>query len=117
MTRDEIKTRFPHASEAFIRANSNLDHPRPFAVMERVARHEPLEKDQGQEATTGRLHIRFVSVRKRLCDPDNLSPKWLLDCLRFSKIIPGDEPEKITLEVTQRKTRKGEQEHTIITIT
>ena len=46
----------------------------------------------------------------------NLSVKWLLDACRYARIIRGDEPEKITLEVTQRKCAKGEREHTIIEI-
>jgi hypothetical protein len=78
--------------------------------------HEPLEADKGQEATTARLHIRFTSVRKRLCDPDNISVKWQLDALRYCGAIDGDEPEKITLEVDQRKAVKGETERTIIRI-
>lgn len=40
----------------------------------------------------------------------------MLDCLRFIGAIPGDEPDKITLETTQRKVQKGETEHTEITI-
>ena len=84
--------------------------------MERAPVHEPLEARQGEEGGSGKFLVRFESVRKRLCDPDNLSVKYLLDSLRFARVIPGDEPEKITLEVTQRKCAKGEEEHTMIEI-
>ena len=41
----------------------------------------------------------------------------MLDCLRYCQAIRGDEPDKITLETTQRKTEKGEEEFTLIEIT
>lgn len=85
--------------------------------LERAAGHAALGQDQGQEGPAGRVHLRIVSVRKRLLDPDNLSPKWLIDCLRYCGAINGDEPDKISLETTQRKAGKGEEEHTIIEIT
>jgi hypothetical protein len=76
-----------------------------------------LAADRCQEGTAVQFLVRFTSVRKQLCDPDNLSVKYLLDALRFAAVIPGDEPEKIQLEVTQRKCRKGEREHTLIEVT
>ncbi len=88
----------------------------PSAIMERNPGNEPLEADQAKAASASRLHIRFTSARKRLCDPDNLSVKWLLDCLRYCGAIDGDEPDKITLEVAQRKCGKDEQEHTLIEV-
>ena len=61
-----------------------------------------------------RVHVCFTSVRKRLLDPDNVVCKWTLDALRFSGVLRGDEPDKITLEIKQRKAEKGEEEHTLI---
>ena len=84
--------------------------------MERPSGNEPLETDQVQEGTAGRVHIRFVSFRQRLCDPDNLSVKWMLDCLRYCGAIDGDEPEKISLEVAQKKVKLKSDERTEITI-
>lgn len=77
---------------------------------------KPLAADKVEKRTAGKLHILFISRRKRLCDPDNLSAKWLLDCLRYCGAIDGDEPEKITLEVKQEKCAKNQQPHTIIQI-
>ncbi len=86
------------------------------AFVERLTVNGALGSGQGKKGSPDRVHIRFVSVRKRLLDPDNLSEKWLLDCLRNCGAIDGDEPDKITLETTQRKAAKGEEEHTEITI-
>jgi hypothetical protein len=82
---------------------------------QRLCREGPLEEClHDQKASTERVHIRIVSTRKRLLDPDNLVPKWHIDCLRFIGAIRGDEPDKITLEVSQVKAAKGQQE--IVTI-
>ncbi len=95
---------------------ANPHHPRPTPKLECAALDGSLEAGKGKETGPSRVHIRFTSVRKRLLDPDNLSEKWLLDCLRYCRIIRGDEPEKITLETTQRKAAKGEEEHTLVEI-
>lgn len=87
-----------------------------IAELERPARDRPLAAREAKASNSGAVHIRFVSVRKRLLDPDNISEKWVLDCLRFANIIRGDEPDKITLETTQRKAAKTEAEHTEVTI-
>lgn len=116
MTFDELKRRFPQAGPGFIAANLDSNNPRTNPVMEHRPVPVPLAKDKAQEESPERLLIRIVSVRKRLIDPDNLCEKWLLDCLRFVGAISGDEPDKITLETSQRKAQKGEEEHTEITI-
>ena len=116
MNRNEIIKRWPNASESCIQANLDPDRPRENPIVERASGDEPLAPDQGQEGTAGRVHIRFVSFRQRLCDPDNLSCKYLLDALRFSGAIHGDEPEKISLEVTQQKVKLKSDERTVITI-
>ena len=91
--------------------------PYPLPELERHLSPRPLATHEGEEADSSRIHLRIVSIRKRLLDPDNLSPKWIIDCLRYSKIIRGDEPDKITLQVEQRKCAKGEAEATQIWIT
>jgi hypothetical protein len=96
--------------------DDHTQNTRTDAELERNLSGSPLGKNQDESGTTTRVHIRFVSVRKRLIDPDNLAEKWLLDCLRNCRAIDGDEPEKITLETTQRKVTKGEAEHTRIDI-
>lgn len=100
-----------------LKHENETDCPRKNPIVECAVGDEPLETNQSQEGTAGRFRVQFVSIRKRLCDPDNLSVKWLLDCLRYCGSIPGDEPEKIILEVSQRHTGKNEQEHTTIEVT
>ena len=103
--------------DARLEKRHEANHSRKNTKLERATGDEPLAAGQGEKGDSGKFSVRFESVRKRLCDPDNLSPKWLLDSLRYAKIIPGDEPDKITLEVAQRKCNKNEPEHTIIEIT
>lgn len=88
----------------------------PSAKLERHTGDAPLAAGQVQEATAGRILVRFVSVRKRLIDEDNLCEKFLCDCLRFSGAVPNDSPEILGIQTSQRKAEKGESEHTEITI-
>lgn len=97
-------------------AKTSSGNPRPHPVVERPTGNDPLEANPREERAAGKLHIRFISWRQRLCDPDNLSVKWLLDCLRYCGAIAGDEPEKIHLEVMQRKVKLKSNERTEIVI-
>ena len=118
-----IRRLFPNASKSIIAANAqdygkaHVDSSRQDSELESPTGIRTLAAIKAEKADTRRVHIRFESIRQRLCDPDNLSEKWLLDCLRNCGAIIGDEPDKITLETTQRKAAKGEEEHTQITIT
>ncbi len=116
MTRAQFLTLWPNSSEDTIKANVDAYDSRSIAELECPPVHDPLETHPSQEGAAGKLHIRFISWRQRLCDPDNLSVKWLLDCLRYCGAIAGDEPEKITLEVTQRKVKLKSNERTEIVI-
>lgn len=119
---------FPNASKSVLDANKSdygssvpetdpeTKGSRKAPKLERPARDGAVGTAQSQEADAKRVLVRFVSVRKRLLDPDNIAEKWMLDCLRFARVIRGDEPEKIALETTQRKTAKNEEEHTEITV-
>ena len=118
-----IRRLFPHASQSLIAANEQ-DYGKPYiesdgqiAKLERTACDEPLATGKGKKEASGRVHFKFVSVRKRLIDPDNVSVKWLLDCCRRIGLVAGDEHDKVTIETAQRKAEKSEEEHTIIEIT
>lgn len=125
MTPNQLRRLFPNASEAVLAANNDknttdadnkADNPRTITKLERDFGNGPLAAGAPEKAGAERVHIRFVSVRKRLCDPDNISEKWLLDAVRYIGLIDGDEPDKITLETSQRKAAKGEEEKTELTI-
>jgi len=75
-------------------------------------------RDEGEAQGAGLLHCRFTLHRKSLLDVDAkyASVKDLLDCLVFSGVIPGDKEGQITLEVNQRKVKKGELEKTEIEV-
>lgn len=85
--------------------------------LELCAKPKPLAKAQVQKDSSKRILIRIVSVRKRLLDEDNLCEKFLVDCLRYAGIIPGDSPEQVKIETVQRRCAKGEMEETFIEIT
>ena len=106
-----------HREATQIYANTNTDNNGQIAKLERPACNEPLATGKGEKEASGRVHFKFVSVRKRLIDPDNVSVKWLLDCCRRIGLVAGDEHDKVTIETAQRKAEKGESEHTLIEIT
>lgn len=74
---------------------------------------------KGHEQSRGpRHHVRIISRRVRLLDIDNLygGCKHLIDSLRLSGIIPDDDPESITLEVTQEKIKGYKNEVTEVEV-
>jgi len=86
------------------------------SVMEPAPGDAALPEAQAKEEHPGVYVVRVQSVRKRLLDPDNLCEKYHVDCLRYAGLIPGDEPDKIQIETTQRKAQKGEEERVEIAI-
>jgi hypothetical protein len=81
--------------------------------------NEPLSEVEGKEGDPSRLLVCIESVRKnRLLDTDNLygGAKFYCDFLRYCGAIPDDTEDQIELKVTQRKTKKGEEEKTVIEV-
>jgi hypothetical protein len=115
MTYQHLKSLFPWASDDFIRANSD-PASLPPAVVERDTQDEPVRTDAVQEEMPARFHVRLTTARKRLCDEDNTSCKWVVDCLRTVRIIPDDRPDIAHIEVRQRKVGAEEKEHTVIEV-
>lgn len=79
-----------------------------------IVRHEPVAASARKARDTGRVRVRVVSFRSRLCDPDNLCPKYFIDCLRYAGFIADDAPECITLEVRQVRCRRDEERTEIL---
>lgn len=63
-----------------------------------------------------RLRVAITSRRCRLTDLDNLVPKFLIDALRYEKLIPDDSPDHIILEVRQKKVAHKSEEGTLVEI-
>jgi hypothetical protein len=84
------------------------------AEPEPVVRHEPVAAPARESRDTGRVRVCIVSFSARLCDPDNLCPKYFIDCLRYAGLIADDAPECITLEVRQERCRRAEQRTEIL---
>ncbi len=83
------------------------------AKPEFAVRDESLAEEKREASHTGRVHVRVISRRKRLIDPDNLCAKYFIDCLRYAQIIQDDSADKITLEVSQEKVTSGNEETVI----
>lgn len=112
MTSDQLKQLgYEERNGEWHKANSPLPSPK----LEPIVCHEPVEEAKGKKVDSGRVRIRVTSFRTRLCDPDNLCPKYFIDCLRYSGLIQNDTPDLITLEVSQEKVKKN-QERTEIEI-
>lgn len=66
------------------------------------------ETDEGGDA--GRITVRITRFGTKLLDADNLAggTKFLVDALRYQKVIPEDNPQVIRLIVGQRKVKRAD---------
>lgn len=69
-----------------------------------------------KETVSTKFLVCVESVRKRLCDSDNLCAKYVIDCCRFAGVLPDDSPDQTQIQISQRKAVKGETERTIVEI-
>ena len=92
--------------------------PKPILQPENTSRnrkpkppvcHGALGEAERKTPYTGRIHVRVTVRRKRTTDPDNNTPKYVLDCLRYAQVLPDDREQDITLETRQEKTRDKEE--------
>jgi Holliday junction resolvase RusA-like endonuclease len=103
-----------HNAKVFNARMKNETNRKPqSAIIESPIYNEPLATTGRKEENTGRIHVSVVSFRRRLCDVDNLCPKYFIDCLRYAGIIKDDAPEYIALEVSQIKSKTDWTEITI----
>ena len=83
---------------------------------------QPVGKVEGkagdEQGGISRHRVRIVSKRVRLCDADNLvgGVKHLVDALRISQVIPEDDPQAISLEVSQEKVSSYKDEETWVEV-
>lgn len=120
MTPNEIKRRYPHASSAFIRANTDSQNKsegiRKTSELEPRSLARTLATPQIQERSINRVIVRITSVRRRLIDEDNICEKFIIDGLRYAGLLLSDAPDKTHIQTSQRKCKKEEFEHTEIEI-
>ena len=116
MTRNEILQRYPRASASFIRANLSAGDAGAVVIMERNPGNAPLATKEVQRPTGNGFLVRIVSRWKRLLDQDNLCEKYHVDLCRYAGVIPDDAPDRVKIEVAQRKAEPKEKEHTLIEV-
>lgn len=100
--------------------NENRTHRKiPDAVPQRDQAPALDRPVQGKEKGVQRIVVSFTGFRVKPLDPDNFagSIKDLLDGLRHSGLLPGDEPWRIHLETEQQKVGHFKDEKTVIEIT
>ena len=103
---------FPRASQSFLSINRAGQSAKPKPIV----RNEQVATIQGKKASPKRRILRIISYRTRTCDTDNLYPKWIVDALRYSKLIEDDTPEHIELQVRQEKVAHRSKEKTTLEI-
>ena len=97
--------------------------PHQTPLVERDLKCPSLPTGEVASRNPNRVHVRLVSIRKRLIDPDNLSGKSLTDCLRNAGFLRDDSAEEISYQIEQRKPRKDptsgqeEEEGTLVYLT
>lgn len=120
MTADELRKRFPNASESFVRQNADkVDGVPSCSEHERITGNEPMATPKGTVDNTmrGRVRVKIISFRRRLLDERNLSDKYFVDALVYSGILRGDSPKEVKVEVIQYKVDHQWQEKTTIELT
>ena len=75
-----------------------------------------LGQEERERQSSNRIAVRFISRRCRLIDPDNLTPKYLLDGLRYAGLLYDDRAQDITVSCEQEKANSKAEEETVIEI-
>ena len=112
ITREQYEAILARQAARRNQAGSAVQAPKP----EPPFCHEPVAEEAGKGTDPGRFCVRITGFRLRLCDPDNLCPKYFIDCLRYAGIIRDDRPQDITLEVRQERAVSREDERTEILV-
>ena len=87
------------------------------AEPEPIVRNESVGTAPREACYSMRVRVCVTSFRVRLLDPDNLCPKYFVDCLRYSNCIRDDRSQDIALEIRQEKVASKSDERTEIELT
>jgi len=86
----------------------------PTTNVESFIKYEPLSEDGTPKMDTP-FSIRVISIRRVNHDPDGVSAKAVLDGLVHAGFFSDDSAKQVKqISFESRKTRKGEEEQTII---
>ncbi len=123
MTPNEIRRRFPNATESFIQRNaSNAHHdsglrpvqPKPD---ERLPLADPAQgKEESWHDAACRFEIVFTIYSVHPCDWDGYDIKALQDFLIKIGIVPDDGWKTLSGRVVSRKAATKAEEKTVISI-
>ena len=116
MTRRELQSRYPNASEAFLRANARPDGVAPTAIAQPSRDDEHMAEDAGEVAYKSRCLVRITSFRRRLCDERNLYDKHFVDALKEAGAFVDDSPQFVKVEVSQEQVQFANEERTLIVL-
>jgi hypothetical protein len=119
MTADELRKRFPNASESFVKANAGTkelcpDKPECNQGVPLVC-SSPREKASSNRVET-RYRITFTVFSIKPCDYDNLRCKEIQDLLVTIGCLPADNWCVLEGCVVSKKAKTKEDECTIIEI-
>lgn len=126
MTFEQLKAKFPNASESFLRANADRA-PRIPAAKPKPVEGESLERTgQGKETSTvgskkciisgGKFRITFRVFARRPADWDNYHIKEIQDGLVMSGLLSGDSWNQLHGAIISEKVHSKDQERTEILI-
>lgn len=122
---------FPNASPSFRALNPQLGNPKfqGQGARDGQGTHDAVRgelepsngvgnvgKGKAKVADSRRFLVCVTSIRRILLDEDNLCEKYVVDCCRYSGLLPGDRPGQTKIEVRQRKAGKEERERTVVEI-
>ncbi len=119
MNADELRKRFPWASDSFIKANADSagvcsQEPERLARVS-LERTAPREEAGGDRPET-RYRITFRCFARRPCDYDNYRVKECQDMVVKAGLIPDDNWRVLEGCVVSRKAKTKAEERTIIEI-
>lgn len=112
-----IRKLFPNASASLFKANK-ADHKPSSPKSQYHAQLQPLAAADKEKGNSAPCKVGIISYRRRLLDIDNLygGVKWFVDALRYERVIRDDDPQSITLHVSQVKVKTKQEQVTVIEI-
>ena len=121
MTERELKRRFPNASAAFIKQNSDDNDSGVCAVQSKPIKRVPLDLTPEREETCwhdadAKFAVSFFIHSSRPCDWDGYDIKALQDFLVTAGILPDDGWKIVSGRVYSLKAATKDEEKTVIEV-